>query len=251
MKRKSSEHTNCLHDHRVDFVRAELQLVTRQRVRETQCHGTHILSFKPWKVNNQIRTYPKRKYPRFPKHTYTIKPTRTCKQRRHLAANATHKLINGAVMDAGDAQLFLDGVADLPRSVPSPQRHAHLYKRIWGKYLGVGDGQLFRETLIDNGFRQKLLQVFAEFALNNRSGSSKRIRGIDELLKSLEFHLGCYFYNSKERKCSTQCKNNSFGQHRTERCAWARTMPLASSGVLKRADISSSLSLPSLALKSA
>lgn len=40
---REKPHTNGLHNHGVDFVRAELELVAREAVRKTERHGIHVL----------------------------------------------------------------------------------------------------------------------------------------------------------------------------------------------------------------
>lgn len=127
------EQTLRLHDHRVDLVGRELQLVARQRMRQTQRHRGHLL----------LR--------------------QTGQQRLALRPNATHQLLHAAVGHALDAQLGLDG----------------------GAQLGVGHQQLLLDVLVDQ-LLERLLQRLAQLALDESGGGGQRIGGVLELLEVLQ-----------------------------------------------------------------
>ena len=75
--------TNGLNNHGVDFVWAELELVSRKGVGETEGHGVHILL------------------------------AQAGDERGNLATNATHQFGHGTVVHASDIQFLLNGVTNL------------------------------------------------------------------------------------------------------------------------------------------
>lgn len=129
--------TDGLNDHGVHFVGRELEFVAAEGVGETQGHGSHFAGVKG--ADEGVR----------------------------LATDAAHELLDGGVGNAGDAELFFDGVAE----------------------LGVGDEKLLVDVLGDKLF-EELFKGFGNFAFDGGCGSAESVGGVKKFFKVFELDAG-------------------------------------------------------------
>jgi hypothetical protein len=83
---------HSLHDHRVDLVGRELELVAAERVRETEAHGAQVARVQRARRRGALAGAER-------------------EQRRQVRADAAIELQHGRVGHDGDAELLCDGAA--------------------------------------------------------------------------------------------------------------------------------------------